>query len=112
MEPIETTPETRAFCSACGGRLDAGARFCHQCGAPVAGGARQAASPSRGGIPPVVAWGVPALALVMLVVLVAVRSGSSVPPATSNLGGTPMPMGAAPDISSLTPEERADRLFN
>jgi hypothetical protein len=110
MEPTETT---RAFCSACGTRLDTGARFCHQCGAPVTGGARSAAS-ARTGAPRVITWGVPALALVVLVVVVLVQSGSrgGSGPAANAAGGTPLGMSRAPDISALTPEERADRLFN
>lgn len=111
MKPTETTPATRAFCSECGTRADVGARYCHHCGAPVAGGTRRAAS-ARAGVPGVVAWGVPALALVALVALVVAQYGSSGGAAASDAGGTPLGMSRAPDISALTPQERADRLFN
>ena len=115
MKPTETTPETRAFCSACGTRLDEGARFCHQCGVPVAGGGRGAAS-ARSGVPRLVAWSVPAIAIAVLVVVVLVQSGSGGAgggaPAVANAAGTPLGTSRAPDISTLTPEERADRLFN
>ena len=118
MKPSETPAEIRAFCSECGTRLDVGARFCHQCGVPVAGGgggrsgaARSATAP--GGVPRVVAWSVPALAIFALLVIILAKAGSTdVPPTAGAPGGTPLGMGRAPDISSLSPQERADRLFN
>lgn len=58
-------------------------------------------------------WGVPAVAIVALIVLSAIRFGSRAaeagPPAAVPLGDVAM---RAPDISSMSPEERADRLFN
>jgi hypothetical protein len=112
MKPTETTAESRAFCSDCGTRLDVGGRFCHQCGAPIAGGARHPAA-ARGGLPRLMAWSVPALALVALVALVAANYGARTEgPAAGTTGMMPLGAGSAPDISSLTPEERADRLFN
>lgn len=111
MKPTETTTVTRAFCSECGTRLDPGGRYCHHCGVPIAGGARRAASPGTG-VPRVVAWTVPTLALVALVVLVAAQYGSREGASALPSGAIPLGMGSAPDISSLTPEERADRLFN
>src|SRR5688500_16076964 len=110
MEPTGTTSETRAFCSECGTRLDAGARYCHQCGIPVAGGARRGAAP-RAGIHPAVAWGVPAVAFIALVVIVLAQSGDSGGAPAGSAPATPLAMGRAPDISTLTPDERADRLF-
>jgi hypothetical protein len=60
-----------------------------------------------------VAWSVPALAVFALLVIVLAKAASSDAPATANAaGGTPLAMGRAPDISSLSPQERADRLFN
>ena len=124
MKPSETPAEIRAFCSECGTRLDVGARFCHQCGVPVAGGgagggrgvaARPVAATvaATGGVPRMVAWSVPALAVFALLVIVLAKAASSDAPATANTaGGTPLAMGRAPDISSLSPQERADRLFN
>jgi hypothetical protein len=110
MEPTETTPEIRAFCSECGARLDAGARYCHQCGVPIAGGARRAVA--REGIHPALAWGVPAVAVIALVVIVLTKSGASVASTPTDAPGAPLAAGRAPDISALTPDERADRLFN
>ena len=59
-----------------------------------------------------VAWGVPAAALVALVVIVLAQSGANGSATPSGAPVTPLAMGRAPDISSLTPAERADRLFN
>ena len=58
-------------------------------------------------------WGVPALAIVALIVLSAVRFASRGAGADS-AGAVPLGAGPmqAPDISSMSPEERADRLFN
>lgn len=56
-------------------------------------------------------WGLPVLALIAVVVLIASQYGSRTPPGES--GAAPLSgMGRAPDISSMTPAEQADRLFN
>ena len=121
MEPTWTTPETRAFCSECGARLDVGARFCHHCGVPVSGGPRHAApgrvaasrdGDSLGRLPRTLAWAVPVAAVTAMIVIVAVRSGSTDQVPATPLGAPAPGVIRAPDISSLTPQERADRLFN
>ena len=93
------------FCSECGTEFLPDARFCHKCGASIDGSLRVPA------ISPVLKWGLPAAAILALVVLVFFRLGASnatpEPPST-----TPLASGALPDISSMSPEERADRLFN
>lgn len=97
------------YCTACGTALTAGARFCHRCGAPV-DGARVSAAAAPG-FPRALPWSVLALALVALVALVFARNDlRPVPPdvGSAPLGGR---MGA-PDISNMSPQERADRLFN
>ena len=111
MEPTPTQPGTRAFCSECGAKLDLDARFCHNCGVPVAGGARRAAS-QGGALSRTPAWAVPVVAVVAMIVIVAVRYGSTDRAAATPLGAAPQGAARAPDISSLTPQERADRLFN
>ncbi len=118
---IETCPNCGAaapgkFCSACGTALDRvacrlcsaalarGARFCHLCGAPQATPAKR----TQGTLPWIIASG--ALVLLTLVLVVPVPSsnaGGASQPATRP--GTPGPV--APDISSMTPREQADRLF-
>ena len=106
----------RGFCSACGVQLDPNARFCHNCGVPVGGDAAYtpaayvpvAAVPRTPGI---LMWGVPTLALIAVVVIVAAQGARDTPAESTALGG-PAGMVRAPDISSMTPGEQADRLFN
>ncbi len=89
-------------CHACGNQLSAGARFCHKCGAAVS--PSQAAG-WRLGLP----WGVAGAALGALVTVVAMRTGGGSPREATTLSG---PVAIAPDISQMSPEERANRLFN
>lgn len=110
--PPSDTAAARGFCSACGTRLDRAARFCHHCGTPVGPDGALAAQPAgaRTGPPGVLVWGVPALALIAVIVLIAMQSGRDTPvQGTMPLGGGAM---RAPDISSMSPSEQADRLFN
>jgi hypothetical protein len=123
-----------ATCSTCAATLTPGARFCHRCGTPS--GAPSAA-PSRG-FASALPWAVAALALVSLTALVVgqrfgARSSSSatadvldganmqgatpIGPApageASGVAGAPAgTMPRAPDISQLTPEQRAERLYD
>ena len=120
--PRPSTPATNSrFCSDCGTQLNEGARFCHHCGSPIRG--RAASAPSTPGVSTALRWGVPVAAVAALVLLAAVQSrtdtagaGSSVmvPPGAGAGAGRPLGAGTAPapDISSMSPAERADRLFN
>src|SRR5881409_1879759 len=95
-------------CHACGAPLAATARFCHKCGAQV-GGAQAAGW--RAGLP----WGVAGLALGALLTVVALRlgAGSREPGAGDAPEATaPRSQLSAPDISQMSPEERATRLYN
>jgi len=90
-------------CHACGAQLSANVRFCHKCGAAVGGG--QAAG-WRVGLP----WGVAGAALGALVTVVVMRIGGRSPQEVTTMGG---PAGLRPpDISQMSPEERATRLFD
>ena len=119
-----------ATCATCSASLTPGARFCHRCGTPA--GAPSAAA-SRG-FASALPWTVAALALVSLTALVVGQRfgarGNPSGPVTEVLdganmqGATPIgppadaggaPAGAAPrapDISQLTPEQRAERLYD
>jgi hypothetical protein len=118
-----------ATCATCSAALTPGARFCHRCGTPA--GAASAA-PTRG-FASALPWGVAALALVSLTALVVgQRFGArNSPPSNTEVldgangqgttvitqggadGGAPAPgMPRAPDISQLTPEQRAERLYD
>ncbi len=125
-----------SFCAACGASLTAGARFCHRCGqgtgdpvvAPITGAAPAATAPRAQ--PQVLPWAVAAIALLALVALVAgknfnfqaskaepeapVAAADGGAPAGPFAGGPPGEERAAraPDISSMSPQERANRLYN
>ena len=138
--PACGAPASGRFCSSCGtalagatcaASLTPGAHFCHRCGTPA--GAPSAA-PSRG-FASALPWAVAALALVSLTALVVgqrfgARGNPGSPTADvldgANMqGATPIgppagdaagaPAGAAPrapDISQLSPEQRAERLYD
>ncbi|HET7790466.1 MAG TPA: zinc-ribbon domain-containing protein [Gemmatimonadales bacterium] len=101
-------------CSACGTSLAPTARFCHKCGARVnAPAAPAGASDWKAGIP----WLVAGAAAGALVTLVALRvfGGQAAAPAEPPSAVAPFAGGGggvAPDISQMSPEERATRLYN
>lgn len=111
--PTSTPPTVPPrFCSACGTKYNDGARFCHQCGLPIEGRTASASDTSSSNVMRVA---VPLVALVAVVVISAVQlaargdaanAGSAIP-LGAGMGG-----GRAPDISAMSPQERADRLFN
>ncbi len=116
-------PQEGATCSVCKGELSAGSKFCHHCGSPAA--AAQAAAPAKSSPLP---WVVAALALLTMFAMLAGRGfnnargstldapNNALPQAGLDDRGAPQPdQGAAtraPDISSMSPQERTDRLFN
>jgi len=126
----------KAVCGVCGKPLASGAHFCHHCGTAVGGNAASvSASAARGGSGAVPTpagkfqwgWIVPGVAVLMLVVFLIAQKlsgnagGAAAEGDKTPLGGAPMagPFsggagggGAAPDISQMTPEQRADRLFD
>ena len=101
-----------AICATCTAPLTPGARFCHRCGTP----AGATAAPSRGlagGLP----WAVAAIALVALIALVVGQRfgarGNAVSQPNTDTGALPSPvMPRAPDISQMTPEQQAERLYD
>lgn len=99
------------FCGECGTQFLSDALFCHYCGVPAEG--RTAGVVSTPALPPMLKWGVPVAAIVALIVLALFRLGSR-GPAPESAAAVPLGAGAmrAPDISSMSPAERADRLFN
>jgi hypothetical protein len=94
-----------ATCISCDQPLTAGARFCHHCGATVG----TSAAPSARSVLP---WIVPGIAVMALVAFLigqrVARGGAGAAPDAS---APPAGM-RAPDISSMSPEERASRLFD
>ena len=106
-----------AVCAECGKPLSGAARFCQHCGAPTGGAVHASASASN-----VVAWLVPGIAVLALVAFLIgqrVGRGSSATDADSATplatGGTaPIAGGSSrtTDISQMSPDERASRLFD
>src|SRR6185436_802125 len=110
MESTPTTTVTeRRACAVCGAQLSHGARFCHRCGTAVSAGPR----PAPTGAATVLPWGVAALALIALISLLAGQffGGRDARGAQVAEPPEPAPM-RAPDISSMSPQERADRLYD
>lgn len=101
------------FCSNCGTKLNTNARFCQNCGSPINGRASPPPQSAPSSKALALRWGVPALAVVALIVLSVFQFGSRGAGVDS---GQRLPLGTgvmqAPDISAMSPEERADRLFN
>lgn len=108
----------------CNGDLTPGSKFCHHCGTASGPERADASSGKSSSLP----WVVAALALLTMFAMLAGRGfnnrrgptldapQNALPQAglddrapDSSGGGTPV---RAPDISSLSPTERADRLFN
>jgi hypothetical protein len=106
------------FCNQCGSKVAPAAAFCNQCGTKVEGGSvghRAAAVSVVSGqnLP----WWIAGAAMFVLIVVVGVNmvqpGGPSAPaanPAAPFAGGAGT--GTPPDLSSMTPREAADRLFN
>lgn len=106
------------FCSNCG--QAASGNFCSNCGSPLAPGAHAPAAPAAPGGNRLL-WVVAGIALLAVIALVLVQTASK-SEAPASEGATPLgagPMagagaggGPAVDISKMSPQERADRLFN
>jgi hypothetical protein len=104
-----------AQCANCSASLTPGAKFCHDCGAPAGASRAAQARPARTPRDQPVAtnnlpWIVGGLIFVTLVVVFAAqRAGQTPPPASPPMGATGA---SAVDINSMTPQERASRLFD
>jgi len=128
---------TSTKCAGCGTPLSPGAHFCHRCGKPVGAGVSASAptpqdSPREPAATSSLPWAVAAIALLALLAMSAGKffnasRGSSLDAPQNALpqaglddrGASPgsedagaAPGVRAPDISALSPEERAERLFN
>ena len=117
-----------ASCASCAAALTPGSHFCHRCGTP-AGAGPVATSRGFGAALP---WGVAALALCCVIALVVGQRFGDRPMAAGTAdvldgangqGATPITapgaagapagqMPRAPDISQMTPAQRAERLYD
>ena len=97
---------TPRACTACRAELSPQARFCHQCGQPVSGGP---AAPSERR-----AWTIAGALCVLLVggIVYKVSSASPQPVAAPDMANVGSAGARAPAITSMSPRERFDRLFN
>jgi hypothetical protein len=100
-------PLAQRPCGKCGATLAPGARFCNQCGAAAGGAAKATGAAGKFPLP----WAVAAVAVVVLILVIAVRlsAPSSQPAQQAPQAASPS---GAPDISSLSPRQQADRLFD
>ena len=117
-------------CAGCDASLSPGAKFCHRCGRPVGAAVRTPAAvpvapaPAPGSSLP---WIVAAISLVCLLAFFAGNFYKAKKSSTLDAPQNALPQAGlddrapqeeggqavrAPDISQLSPEERADRLFN
>lgn len=107
-------PLAGAACAACRAPLTAGARFCHRCGTPA--GAAPVAAERRSGVGNALPWSVAGIALLAVIALAAGQRFGRARVSEAAGVASPMPAGApsgrAPDISSLTPAQRAERLYD
>ena len=116
-------PLAGATCTSCSAELSPGAKFCHRCGTAVGA----SVAPIRESKPNALPWIVAALAFLALFAMAAGRGFNARPSSTVDGSQNALPQvglddrGAAgdqpdavraPDISSLSPQERADRLYN
>lgn len=111
-----------AICAGCRSLLSPGARFCHRCGTAVGTAPVTPATPTEsksGTAASALPWAVAAIALLALVALVAgqrfagTRAPTPAPSADAPFAsGAPGEAVRAPDISNLSPRERADRLYD
>ena len=106
-------PLAGASCANCHASLTPGAKFCHRCGTVTGMGAGRVPLGRDGSN--ALPWAVAGIALLALVALVAgqrfARSNGAEPVAQPL--GQAMPAGPrAPDISQLSPAERAERLYD
>ena len=107
-------------CAQCGTDLNAGARFCHKCGSTVGKvSGRQPATAAATSVPKRwIPWAVALVALVLVAYIAGSNygerqnTGDEVTVPGFPLGSTPQAPVRGPDISQMSPEEQADRLFN
>lgn len=103
-------------CAACGRPVAPGAKFCHHCGAAIGAmtlpAATLVATPRTKSVLPWIVPGIAVMALVAFLIGQRVGHGSAGAGAAS-ADASQVPLGMrAPDISNMSPEERASRLFD
>jgi len=101
-----------AQCPSCGGPLPLAAKFCSSCGHWIAGPpGRQAGPPLRDRTPWVVA-GISLAGLLGLLLFTLVRQAPARPLVPPSVAGAAPGGESPPDLSSMSPRERFNRLYN
>lgn len=111
------------FCNQCGAKAAPGSAFCNQCGAKLGagggsgGGSRRAAAAAVVGGSNLPWWiaGVAMFGLILVVGVSMVQPGGRQGPTAGGAPAAPFAGGGSgqpPDLSTMTPREAADRLFN
>ena len=103
-------PLAGAACPNCRAPLTPGAKFCHRCGSPAGAGAAAGSRPT--GYANALPWSVAAIALLALIALLAGQRFGRSPSASTEAPVAEAGATRAPDISSLSPAERAERLYD
>jgi hypothetical protein len=111
------SPGKDRFCTTCGAPLSVTAKFCHRCGTSVEGSTAPTgpgaidyrASDPRASGTQLLPWAVAAIALLCLLAFIVGQNWNR--GATRPRAGVAEAPGRAVDISQMSPEERADRLF-
>lgn len=114
------------FCNKCGAKVPGGAGFCNQCGAPAKGGSgpqvtrKEAVVATVGGSN--AAWWAGGAVMFALILIVgwtmtrpagpAVAPGGGAPTGMPPASGVPATGQSTLDLSTMTPREAADRLFD
>ena len=111
-------PLAGAQCVACQTALTPGAKFCHRCGTSATATTSEArlVPATERGLGSALPWAVAAIALVALIALVAAQRFGR-PAAATAIASADAPAAAqggpaSVDISQMSPEERAERLYD
>jgi hypothetical protein len=97
-------------CAACSTGLIEGARFCHRCGLPV--GAAVPPSDQKPSSSMSLPWVVAAIALLAFIAVIAGQKFGANRESPETQTVSEIPQGRAPDISNMSPAERAIRLHD
>ena len=107
-------------CANCGAALGERGKFCHRCGTPREGGGAGTTAGGPGGSPAgslrpaaLLPWAIAGISVLALVAFIAGQKFGGAPAAASSATAPAAATGSrAVDIASMSPQERADRLFD
>lgn len=107
----ESQSSAARYCESCGAALAPKAKFCHRCGAPL--GAAPAVVRKRSRRNSILVYAIAVVSVVGTTLAAAIFTtlhfGAQAPPAPDNRAST---TASTVDLSTMTPRQAADRLFN